>query len=110
MVPETHKVTCNQVTCVPVQKPSTRCESHMVPETHKVTYNQVTCVPVQKPSTRCESHMVPVTHDVEVTLCSMVNKTVKQTVHYCEMEAYTTTVKVPVGTPCGGCGGCGGCH
>lgn len=87
-IPVQTEVTCNVVTCVPVQKQGTRNVVKMVPKTRDVVCEVVTCVPVQKVNVvrRC------------VTEC--VAEKVKQKVSYCEVVPYETTVKVAVCTPC----------
>jgi hypothetical protein len=115
-VPVQTEVTCNYVTCTPVQKQGTRTVQKMVPKTRDVVVEYCVCVPVQKQGTRTCQKMVPKTRQVTIDVCTCVpvQKTqvvkrcvtecvatkVVNKVQYCEMVPYETTVKVAVCTPC----------
>ncbi|HLW65358.1 MAG TPA: hypothetical protein VKS79_08575 [Gemmataceae bacterium] len=106
VTPITTMVTCDVVRCVPVPRQGMRPVTTSVPHTTNVTCDVVRCVPVPKQGMRPVTTTVPVTKPVEITVCSYQPKLVPQRVMTCTMEAYTTTVKIPVYN-CGGCGGCG---
>ena len=108
-IPEQHTVTVNACTYVPEQRQGMRCQTKVIPETRNVTCDVVRCVAVPQQCMRPITTMVPETKQVEVTVCSFKPKVVQQTVHYCEMQPYTTTVRVPVYSGCtGGVGPSGG--
>jgi hypothetical protein len=99
---------CVRYCLVQVTEMCPRTICHMVPAQQDVVVNQVTCVPKQVEGTRPQCTMVPVVHNVEVVHCNMVAKPSKQTVHYCELEAYQTVVRIPVCVPC--CNPCACCY
>src|SRR5262249_35211122 len=80
--------------------PCTVCKP--VQEVKKVRCTICECVPVQKEFTVSVCHYRPEakTFQSRHIVCDCVPEKVMKTVCYCEMEAYQTTVKVPVCNSC----------
>src|SRR5262249_50074273 len=75
-VPVTQTVTCNVVTCTPVQRQGMRTECIRVPVVTDVVCDVVKCTPVQRQGMRTECIRVPVVQDIvcDVVKCTPVQK------------------------------------